>query len=142
MLEIKNITYDPEGGRKILDGISLTIPDGKLICLTGPNGGVVYVYKYVITNDNDETTSGEGQTATTTLTQFQILDYVQGSETNTIEVLQGLPRETTASLDFHAYLVQKYSDDRAANFNGVKDTYATPTPAPSDDSSGTTTSGN
>ena len=39
MLEIKNITFDPEGTRKILDDISLTIPDGKLIVLTGPNGG-------------------------------------------------------------------------------------------------------
>ena len=39
MLEIKDITFVAEGERKILDGISLTIPDGKLICLTGPNGG-------------------------------------------------------------------------------------------------------
>jgi len=39
MLEIKNITFNPEGTRKILDDISLTIPDGKLIVLTGPNGG-------------------------------------------------------------------------------------------------------
>ena len=39
MLEIKNITFDPDGSRKILDDISLTIPDGKLIVLTGPNGG-------------------------------------------------------------------------------------------------------
>ena len=39
MLEIKNIIYDPEGTHRILDDISLTIPDGKLICLTGPNGG-------------------------------------------------------------------------------------------------------
>lgn len=106
--------------------------------VTGPNGGVMYVYEDVITNENAETTSG----GNTTLTPFQILDFVQGSETDTIEVLQGLPRGTTASLDFHAYLVQKYSDDRAANFNGVKDTYATPTPAPSDGSSDTTTSGN
>ena len=39
MLEIKNITFEADGSRKILDDISLTIPDGKLICLTGPNGG-------------------------------------------------------------------------------------------------------
>ena len=39
MLEVKNIIFDPDGDRRILDDISLTIPDGKLICLTGPNGG-------------------------------------------------------------------------------------------------------
>ena len=39
MLEIKNIVFNPDGDRNILDDISLTIPDGKLICLTGPNGG-------------------------------------------------------------------------------------------------------
>ena len=39
MLEIRNISFTAEGERKILDDISLTIPDGKLICLTGPNGG-------------------------------------------------------------------------------------------------------
>ena len=38
MLEIKNLSFSAQG-RKILDDISLTIPDGKLICLTGPNGG-------------------------------------------------------------------------------------------------------
>ena len=39
MLEIKNIVFDPEGNKRILDDVSLTIPDGKLIVLTGPNGG-------------------------------------------------------------------------------------------------------
>ena len=38
MLELKNLSFSAQG-RKILDDISLTIPDGKLICLTGPNGG-------------------------------------------------------------------------------------------------------
>lgn len=38
MLEIKNLSFKPEE-RKILDDINLVIPDGKLICLTGPNGG-------------------------------------------------------------------------------------------------------
>ena len=38
MLEIKNLSFSAQG-RKILDDINLTIPDGKLICLTGPNGG-------------------------------------------------------------------------------------------------------
>ena len=39
MLEIKNIVFEPEEGHRILDDVSLTIPDGKLIVLTGPNGG-------------------------------------------------------------------------------------------------------
>lgn len=39
MLEIKDLVFNPEGTRNILDGINLTIPDGKLVVLTGPNGG-------------------------------------------------------------------------------------------------------
>ena len=38
MLEIKNITFEVDG-RKILDDINLNVPDGQVICLTGPNGG-------------------------------------------------------------------------------------------------------
>ena len=39
MLEIKNLCFQPEGERQILKDINLEIPDGKLVCLTGPNGG-------------------------------------------------------------------------------------------------------
>ncbi|MCR5059740.1 MAG: ATP-binding cassette domain-containing protein [Saccharofermentans sp.] len=42
MLELKNITYNaPEEGidKAILDDVSLTIPNGKLTVITGPNGG-------------------------------------------------------------------------------------------------------
>ena len=42
MLELKNITYDvdEDGSEKeIIRGIDLTIPDDKLIVVTGPNGG-------------------------------------------------------------------------------------------------------
>ena len=39
MLEIKNLYFQPEGERQILKDINLTIPDGRLVCLTGPNGG-------------------------------------------------------------------------------------------------------
>ena len=42
MLELKDIYYSvdaPEGRTEILRGVSLTIPDKKLIVLTGPNGG-------------------------------------------------------------------------------------------------------
>lgn len=39
MIELKNITWSTPDGRKILDNISLTVPDKKLIAITGPNGG-------------------------------------------------------------------------------------------------------
>jgi len=39
MLEIKNLVFNPEGTRNILDGVNLEVPDGKFIVLTGPNGG-------------------------------------------------------------------------------------------------------
>ncbi len=42
MLELKNISYSvstPEGRNDIIKDISLTIEDGKLVVLTGPNGG-------------------------------------------------------------------------------------------------------
>ncbi|MBQ4233398.1 MAG: ATP-binding cassette domain-containing protein, partial [Firmicutes bacterium] len=38
MLEIKDIAFSKEG-KDILKGIDLSIPDGKLYVLTGPNGG-------------------------------------------------------------------------------------------------------
>jgi Fe-S cluster assembly ATP-binding protein len=38
MLEIKNLSFEVEG-RKILKDINLKVDDGKLVCLTGPNGG-------------------------------------------------------------------------------------------------------
>lgn len=39
MLELKNISWTAPDGRKILDHVSLTVPDKKLIAITGPNGG-------------------------------------------------------------------------------------------------------
>ncbi len=39
MLELKNITFALPDGKKITDSISLTIPDGKMVAITGPNGG-------------------------------------------------------------------------------------------------------
>ena len=39
MLQIKDLKYQPQGQRQILKGIDLTIGDGKLVVLTGPNGG-------------------------------------------------------------------------------------------------------
>ncbi|MCQ2560412.1 MAG: ATP-binding cassette domain-containing protein [Clostridia bacterium] len=38
MLEIKDLRFTADG-REILKGINLVIPEGKLIALTGPNGG-------------------------------------------------------------------------------------------------------
>lgn len=39
MLELKNIHWKTEEGEEILKGVNLSIPDGKLTVLTGPNGG-------------------------------------------------------------------------------------------------------
>lgn len=39
MLELKNITWEIPGGEEIIKGIDLSIDDGKLIVVTGPNGG-------------------------------------------------------------------------------------------------------
>ena len=42
MLELQNISYRvsiPEGETDILKDVSLTVPDGKLVVFTGPNGG-------------------------------------------------------------------------------------------------------
>jgi len=39
VLEIRDLSFSTPEGRKIIDNINLTIPDGKLIALTGPNGG-------------------------------------------------------------------------------------------------------
>ena len=42
MLEMKNIAFDVEDGgkgREIIRDVSLTIPDGRLVVVTGPNGG-------------------------------------------------------------------------------------------------------
>lgn len=39
MLEIKNLSFSAPDGKKIIDQINLSIPEGKLIVLTGPNGG-------------------------------------------------------------------------------------------------------
>ena len=40
MLEIKNLSFNVNSGEKeIIKNINLTIPDGKLIVVTGPNGG-------------------------------------------------------------------------------------------------------
>ena len=39
MLELKNIHWQIPDGEKILNGVDITIPDGKLTVVTGPNGG-------------------------------------------------------------------------------------------------------
>ena len=39
MLELKNIRWNLPDGGEILKDISLTVPDGKLTVITGPNGG-------------------------------------------------------------------------------------------------------
>ena len=39
MLEIKNISFKAEDGREIVSDISLTVPSGQIVAVTGPNGG-------------------------------------------------------------------------------------------------------
>lgn len=39
MLELKNISWTAPGGSRILNDVNLTVPDGKLVVITGPNGG-------------------------------------------------------------------------------------------------------
>ena len=39
MLELKDIYWSTPDGTPILNGLNLTIPDGKLVVVTGPNGG-------------------------------------------------------------------------------------------------------
>ena len=39
MLELKNIHWALPDGGEILKGINLTVPDGRLTVVTGPNGG-------------------------------------------------------------------------------------------------------
>ena len=38
MLELRNISWTTPDGRQILDNVNLTIPDRKLVAITGPNG--------------------------------------------------------------------------------------------------------
>lgn len=39
MLELNHISWTAPGGARILQDVSLTVPDGKLTVVTGPNGG-------------------------------------------------------------------------------------------------------
>ena len=39
MIRLENISWATPDGRSILNDVSLTIPDGKLFAITGPNGG-------------------------------------------------------------------------------------------------------
>mgnify|MGYP000376319012 CR=1 FL=1 len=39
MLELQHISWTAPGGSQVLRDVSLTIPEGKLTVITGPNGG-------------------------------------------------------------------------------------------------------
>ena len=39
MLELKGVSWKTPDGVGVLDGLDLTVPDGKLVVITGPNGG-------------------------------------------------------------------------------------------------------
>ncbi len=39
MIEFKNVSYEADNGHKIINNLSVTIPDGRQVAVTGPNGG-------------------------------------------------------------------------------------------------------
>ncbi len=39
MLELKNISWDAPDGTGVLKDLSLNVPEGKFVAITGPNGG-------------------------------------------------------------------------------------------------------
>ena len=39
MIEFKNVCFEAENGHKIIKNLSITIPDGRQVAVTGPNGG-------------------------------------------------------------------------------------------------------
>ena len=108
------------------------------IPVTGLNGGKVYVYNDILTDKNTKTDDEK-------LVEFQILDYVNGSTTDTLEVSDALPRSTKdVTLSFYAYICQKYTDDKVANFS-IRDTAELTTAesaAPSNPSDGSSAGGN
>ena len=70
MLKLENISWSAPGGVGVLNGLDLEIPDGKLVVITGPNGGgkttlakiIAGIYKQdsgrILLNDNDITDKG------------------------------------------------------------------------------------
>lgn len=67
MLKLENISWSAPGGVGVLNGLDLEIPDGKLVVITGPNGGgkttlakiIAGIYKQdsgrILLNDEDIT---------------------------------------------------------------------------------------
>ena len=39
MLELKNVSFKADDGKDIVKNISLTVPEGQIVAVTGPNGG-------------------------------------------------------------------------------------------------------
>ena len=70
MLKLENISWSAPGGVGVLNGLDLEIPDGKLVVITGPNGGgkttlakiIAGIYKQdsgrILLNDSDITDKG------------------------------------------------------------------------------------
>ena len=55
MIELKNITRVVDGGRKILDDLSLTVPEGGLTVITGHNGSGKTSLAKIIAGTDDAT---------------------------------------------------------------------------------------
>ena len=47
MLKLSKLTWQPPEGGQIIKGMDLAIPDGKLVVLTGPNGGKTTLAKLI-----------------------------------------------------------------------------------------------
>lgn len=74
--------------------------------VAGPNGGKLYVYKAQLTDTNTTTGSGDNVAPV----QFYIL------KDNILIVSDQLPRGTTATLEFYAYICQVVDGDPAKDF--------------------------
>lgn len=86
----KLIDYSVSGEWTLVEGV------------TGLLGGDVYVYNTILTKAN-----------TTDETEFKVFDEDDG---NTLIVSQDLPRGTSATLEFYAYICQVVEGDPAADF--------------------------
>ena len=90
MLELKNISYEVEGGKEILRNVSLTIDD-RFVAITGPNGGGKSTLAKIIAGIYQPT---GGQI----LLDRELNDSLSGGELKRIEIAMVLARGTKLSI--------------------------------------------
>ncbi|HIV85281.1 MAG TPA: ATP-binding cassette domain-containing protein [Candidatus Monoglobus merdigallinarum] len=73
MLELKNINWTLKGGTEIIKDVSLKIPDGKLVVITGPNGGGKTSLAKIIAGI-EKPTSGQVILNGTDITDFSVTE--------------------------------------------------------------------